>query len=367
MNNKTKNIIISISFISILIGFSIINILTSDKDITYSERRKLQQLPNLTKESVLSGDYFEKLESYLQDQFIWRDNFRFLKAFTNLKLLNQKDNNGIYLIDNNIYQMNYKFNEKSVYNAAQIYNNISSKYFKNNNIYYTIIPDKNYFSSREKEYLSFDYDKMEQIMKDNTENMKYINVMNDLSIDDYYKTDLHWRQDKIIKIADKILSSMGRDKASSNNYDKKEFYPFYGSYYGQGAIKVDPDKLIYLTNSIIENCKVYDIDNNKYRKIYEDEEFNDVDSYNIFLGGPKSILEIENPNSKNNKELYIFRDSFGSSLAPLLINEYSKITLIDLRYISSTLLNEYINPKEDSDVLFMYNALILNDSSVISR
>ncbi len=204
-------------------------------------------------------------------------------------------------------------------------------------------------------------------MKDNTENMKYINVMNDLSIDDYYKTDLHWRQDKIIKIADKILSSMGRDKASSNNYDKKEFYPFYGSYYGQGAIKVDPDKLIYLTNSIIENCKAYDIDNNKYRKIYEDEEFNDVDSYNIFLGGPKSILEIENPNSKNNKELYIFRDSFGSSLAPLLINEYSKIILIDLRYISSRLLNEYINPKEDSDVLFMYNALILNDSSVISR
>ena len=117
MNKKTKNIMISISFMSILIGFSIINILTNDKDITYSERRKLKQLPNLTKESVLSGDYFEKLENYLQDQFILRDDFRYLKAFTNFKLLNQKDNNGIYLIDNNIYQMTYKFNEKSVYKA----------------------------------------------------------------------------------------------------------------------------------------------------------------------------------------------------------------------------------------------------------
>ena len=81
----------------------------------------------------------------------------------------------------------------------------------------------------------------------------------------------------------------------------------------------------------------------------------------------KPILEIENKYSKNNNELYIFRDSFGSSIAPLLASEYSKITLIDLRYVSSTLLEKYLNPKENSDVLFMYNTLILNDSSIISR
>ncbi|MDO4925466.1 MAG: DHHW family protein [Turicibacter sp.] len=367
MNKKTKNIIVSISFISVLIGFSIVNLLIEDKYISYSERRKLKQLPNLTVERLLNGEYFGEIENYLQDQFILRDDFRYLKAFTNFKLLNQKDNSGIYLIDNNIYQMSYKFNEKSVYNAAKIYNKISSKYFKDDNIYYTIIPDKNYFVPKDRGYLSLDYDKMTKIMEDNTENMKYINIMNDLNIDDYYKTDLHWRQDKIIKIADKILLSMGKDKVSSYNYRKKEFYPFYGSYYGQGAIKVEPDKLIYLTNNIMENCKVYDSDNKEYRKIYKDAEFNDVDSYNIFLGGPKAILEIENKYSENNNELYIFRDSFGSSIAPLLVSEYSKITLIDLRYISSTLLEKYLNPKENSDVLFMYNTLILNDSSVISR
>ena len=38
--------------------------------------------------------------------------------------------------------------------------------------------------------------------------------------------------------------------------------------------------------------------------------------------------------SSNDKELVIFRDSFGSSLSPLLVKYYKKITLIDNRYIS---------------------------------
>ena len=42
---------------------------------------------------------------------------------------------------------------------------------------------------------------------------------------------------------------------------------------------------------------------------------------------------IYNENSFNDKELIIFRDSFASSLTPLLIKYYSKITLIDNRYI----------------------------------
>ena len=79
----------------------------------------------------------------------------------------------------------------------------------------------------------------------------------------------------------------------------------------------------------------------------------------MFLSGATPLITIENPQSNSNKELLLFRDSFGSSLAPLLAYNYSKITLIDLRYISEKLLDEYIDFK-NQDVLFIYNTLVLN-------
>lgn len=61
------------------------------------------------------------------------------------------------------------------------------------------------------------------------------------------------------------------------------------------------------------------------------------------------------------KELLLFRDSFGSSIAPLLLENYSKITLIDLRYLSKDILENYIE-FENQDVLFLYSTLVLNQN-----
>ena len=59
--------------------------------------------------------------------------------------------------------------------------------------------------------------------------------------------------------------------------------------------------------------------------------------------------------------MIIFRDSYGSSLIPLFINGYKKITVVDTRYISPKILNNYIDFK-NKDVLFIYGVILLNDS-----
>ena len=49
---------------------------------------------------------------------------------------------------------------------------------------------------------------------------------------------------------------------------------------------------------------------------------------------------------------------------PLLIENYSKITMIDLRYISSDLLGQVdiIDFNENQDVLFLYSTPVINSS-----
>ncbi len=99
---------------------------------------------------------------------------------------------------------------------------------------------------------------------------------------------------------------------------------------------------------------------NKNGKVYDLEKYKtSTDKYNLYLSGPTAIITINNPNLSTKKELILFRDSFGSSIAPLLIENYSKITLIDFRYINKELLKKYIK-FENQDVLFLYSVPVLN-------
>ena len=75
-------------------------------------------------------------------------------------------------------------------------------------------------------------------------------------------------------------------------------------------------------------------------------------------------MTIDNQQSNGNRELIIFRDSFGSSIAPMLLSGYSRITLVDIRYISIDILGEYID-FNGKDVLFLYSTTVLNNSDAI--
>ncbi|WP_312831909.1 DHHW family protein [Sedimentibacter saalensis] len=365
MKNNIKNIVVIVSFIIIIWGFMFANILIPDNEFSFSERRRLITFPNYSLQKLLSGEFVDEFEKYSLDQFIFRDAFRGLKAIGKYYLFNQKDNNNMYIINGIIEKMEYKLDEKSVVNAAEKLNEVYEKYFNGKNVYYAIIPDKSYFIAAENGYLTINYDRMLELMDQNTRNMQYIDLFTVISIEDYYKTDIHWRQEKIIKIADLLLNEMGNDAKLSGSYIEHKLYPFYGSYYGHAALKLQPDSMFYLTNEIIENAVVFDHQSNTFGKVYNLEMFDGMDPYDVFLSGAKPLITVYNEDCKNDKELLLFRDSFGSSIAPLMLEGYSKITLIDLRYISTDLLGNYIDFSQDQDVLFLYNTRILNNSSML--
>ena len=144
----------------------------------------------------------------------------------------------------------------------------------------------------------------------------------------------------------------------SNEYEEKKIIDFKGVYAGQYPIQTSGDTLRILTNKILEECTVYNYEKNVQTKIYDMNKLKAYDKYDIFLSGATALLKIENPNATTNKELIIFRDSYASSLVP---SKYSKITLIDTRYISPKLLLNYIE-FNNQDILFMYSTLVINNS-----
>jgi len=355
VKNKTKNLIITIGFFSLLIFTFFINIAIKDKQISVIERRALSQFPEVSISKLLNGETASKFENYAVDQFVERDFFRNVKAFYSINIYKQKDNNNYFEKDGAIYKMEYPLNKTNVEKNADKFKKICDEYLKNMNVYYAIIPDKNYYLKND-DHLKIDYNLLREIMNKKLVDLKYIDIWDNLKLDDYYKTDLHWKQENLINVADKIQSSMNLLNIK-NNYKKIEVGDFYGTYYVQGNSNVTPDQMYILNNDTINNCTTYNYETKKICDIYNKKETKD--KYDIFLSGATSIIKIENNNAKTDKELLIFRDSFGSSLAPLLVENYRNITLIDLRYVSSNLLRQYIDFKYQ-DVLFIYSTVILN-------
>ena len=330
-----------------------------------AERRKLKQFPELTLETIAEGKFMTEFENYTLDQFPIRDGFRKLKAWVSQNIFRKADNNEIYVTDGYAVKMEYPLKEEALQYAGERFQNIYDKYLKDtgSNIYMSFIPDKNYFLAEDSGHLSFDYNQLYEMMQKEMPYAEYIDITGLLQIEDYYKTDVHWRQEEIVDVAEKIGQAMGI--TLNGSYEKKTLKDdFFGVYFGQSALNLPGEELHYLTNEVLEQCTVYNYENEQILGIYDLEKASGDDSYEIYLSGPVSLLKIENPNAETDKELIVFRDSFGSSLVPLLAEGYKTVTLIDIRYIQSDFLGNFVDFM-DKDVLFLYSAVVLTNSETL--
>ena len=103
---------------------------------------------------------------------------------------------------------------------------------------------------------------------------------------------------------------------------------FYGVYHGQAALPLEPDQLNWLVWEGMEDVVVYSHD--------------------------------------SGTEVPLYRDSFGSSVAPLLIDSYAEITLVDIRYMNPGMVGQFVD-FAGADILMLYSTLILNSSSALRK
>ena len=367
MQKKVKNIAVTFSFLIALAFFvgRCVKMYLNPVETSESERRPLAQFPTeITWESIVDRTSIEKFEDYTVDQFPFREFFRTVKAKFQLNVLGLAENNGLAVKDDYIAKIEPEFTEELVDYSLGRLQYVYDKFLKDNggDKFVAIVPDKNYFLGKEYCYPSPNYEQLKADVQEKLSGMGYIDLFDVLELEDYYRTDTHWSQDKIGAVADKLLAELGAADRVTGDYKENTLYPFYGVYYGQSALQPEPDTITYLTSDILDACTVYDYETGKTSGIYDFEKFEGKDGYDFFLSGTKALLRIDNPNATTDEELIIFRDSFGSSITPLLAEGYKSVYLVDIRYVMPDMLDRFID-FEGKDVLYLYSALILNSKS----
>lgn len=329
-----------------------------------AERRPLEQFPSVSGESLTSGGFMTDFADYAVDQFPLRDSFRTLNAWLTYYLLGKKDNNGIYLSDGYAARMEYPLNESSIANAIQRFTELYEMYLTGCDVRFALVPDKSYYLAQDAGALSLDYDALYERMAGSLPWADLIDLRENLTIDDYYRTDTHWRQERLLPAARAIAESLN---VTVPDFTREQIArPFYGVYYGQAALPMEPDTMYYLTNEVLDNCTVKIHDNGTTAQVLDRTKLDSKDLYDVFLSGGAAVLEITNPAGKAGRELLVFRDSFGSSMVPLLLHDYEKVWVLDTRYVSPAMLGHFVE-FADQDVLFLYSTLILNSSSALRK
>lgn len=351
---KLKNVL-TVSVLAVfLVGGLLFHALLPDGDVSKAERRKLFQLSEIS-----SAD---DLEEYLLDQFPGRDAFRTVKSLWTYYVLGQKDNNGIALQKGFAAKLETELDEKQVQMFIDKFNALQSKFFPDSRTACVVIPDKGYYFQ---DYPKMDYVNMMTMLETGLTNMEVgNNLFSTLSLEDYYTTDSHWRQEELQLVLEELEQILDVELPDISSYEQTVLEGFKGVYHGQAALPMEAENLVYLQNEVTENAIVTGPELKGEQPIYAPEKFDGMDGYDVFLHGAQAVLKLENPLAQTDEELIIFRDSYGSSIAPLLLPVYKSITLVDMRYVNPMMLGQFVD-FHGQDVLLLYSTTLINGAAVL--
>lgn len=231
-----------------------------------------------------------------------------------------------------------------------------------NRVFWAIVPDKGYYL-RSEGWTETDYPLLFDTAASGLEGWQQIDLTGALTREDYYKTDGHWRQESLQGVLDALGGAMGFS-VRLEDFTAHTSTDFIGAYRDRIPAGTAPETITWLTNEATDAARAEDIQNPDDTAVYTESALTTDVPYDLFLHGASPLITVTSPQAATDRELIVFRDSFASALTPLLLGEYRTITLVDIRYLASSLLPQYVT-FTDQDVLFLYSAGVVNRSAML--
>ncbi|MBQ7744723.1 MAG: hypothetical protein IJT85_04035 [Ruminococcus sp.] len=356
----------AVLFVAFIFGLAIWFVVNPKADYSSSEKRYLQQFPETSVDTVLSGEFSEKFETYFADHFPQRNMWVGLNSYYNLGIgLNGR--NGVYnsadgyLINVPVDKENYvrknirvlaEFKEKIGDVPMTVMLAPSTGYIATDKLplIHDSYNDDTYFAETAK---TLGESGVNFVDLRETFKQKYAE-----GVQLYYRTDHHWTTDGAYEGYVKLCEKLGVQPADKDSFAKTAYGGFYGTTYStSGYWLTKPDSITVYDNqeNTDKNITVKiseDGKDNHYGSMFFYNHIDEDDKYPVFLDGNHALTEIQNKNAKNGT-IVVIKDSFSHSLAPFLAENYSKVVLVDLRYYKQSV-SELIKKENPEQVVALY-------------
>lgn len=358
MEKKSQWIQIAI-FLGFITLFFVLNLVTPDRTFSERENRYLQTRPQFTFSSLFSGKFTSTFDTYTSDQFVFRDEWTSLKARCEL-LLDKKKNNGVYLCAGETLLEGFTAPDTGALDTNMDALNTLTK-SAGVPVYFALIPDKSEIyagllpdgapNDSEAQVINDCYAKSE------AENVDMLSPLAAHASEYiFYRTDHHWTGRGAYYGYAALTASMGRTPKSLSDYSQETVSEeFYGTTYSASGFSwVAPDSLsVWVPEPDGLNVINYPVGEPTAGTLYDYNFLEKKDKYSFFLGGNTPLVTIRT-GKEDAPSLLVIRDSYADSLVPYLLDDFSELHLIDLRYYRAGL-SEYIKNNAVDAVLVMYS------------
>lgn len=379
-------------FSAVLLALPIATIAMPKQVKSENENRTLAKFPTLVDEykwekAETVGDYFsafkwkylndrtgkafkDDFETYFCDHIVGRESW--VKVCNKLQTLAGKQEiNGVYTKNGQMIQTFKDYDKQGVDEALAAINLFAERH-ADMPVSIMIAPTAQEFLnaqipgymglSSEKAFIESVYGKLSNIST--IDCTSYLSGHSDEYI--YYRTDHHWTSLGAYYAYTAAANTMGYTPYGLSAFNiETASNSFKGTLYSSTLNES-------ITNDVIEYYHLKDgdhvvklsttDDNGKQIEndsLYFREYLEVKDKYSSFTGSNSPVVTIET-DVDNGKSLLLIKDSYAHSLVPFLANHYSKITMVDLRYINTDL-NYVVDIDSYSRTMFMYNAITFAD------
>lgn len=346
---------IFLAFIGI---FFILNLVLPDKDFSQNENRKLQAAPQFTFSRLFEGKFTVEFEEYVTDQFAFRDGWTSLKARCEL-LIGKDANKGIYLCEDE--RLIEAFEEPNMEDIDHSLSSIEALAQSSNvPLYFALIPSSAEIYSEflptgapnhsQKELIDYAYS---YLSCDTVDMYSALAAHKDEDI--FYRTDHHWTTLGAYYGYTAVCEAMSIEPKPLSGYTRKEVTDsFLGTTFSSSGFRwVKPESIhsyVEQGEAVITN---YPDGAPVEGSLYVESFLEVKDKYAYFYGGNTPLLTIDTGNEEL-PSLLIVRDSYMDSMSPYLMEHFSTIHIVDLRYYRTSL-KGYIAANDIDNILVCYS------------
>ena len=360
---KVQEKLVGIIFILTLFLFLIINVIVPDREKSVQENRMLATKPKFRLSSLISGDYDEKFEAYMDDQFVGRDMWRKLKVTVD-RIGGSRLENGVYIGTNGqlleqieVADENHlAANIKAIKSFSESQSKIPVRMM--------LVPDAANVLNHSLPALAKPEDQTQMfsmVRKDLGDSVEWIDVSTELNKHKtekiYYKTDHHWTTLGAFYAFQAAAPSLGIEGDLSGKYVSyavsDSFNGMFASTSGVNLGEKEQIDIYVPTEEDTDLIVDYVDEGKRSTSLYDSSKLKEKDQYTVFLGGNSSLLDIRTV-STSTKRLLLVKDSFANSFIPVLTEYYREIVVVDPRYYRGSFY-DLMDSYRISEVLFLYS------------
>ncbi|MCD7730914.1 MAG: hypothetical protein LUI05_05400 [Oscillospiraceae bacterium] len=359
-----SSVIICIAFFAVLIVLPVVTIALPKKSFSDIENKSLQSMPSFSVKTLFNRTFTDDIESYISDHFVGRTSWIKIKSGFEA-ILGKKEQNGIYILEDRLIEkideLDYDEIDKSIAaidtfakdNDVPVYMMLvptSAEFYKNQ------LPD--YMPNLDqRQFIEYVYDKLD-------DSISLIDVYPEMAANAgeyiYYRTDHHWTSLGAYIAYAAASRKMGYTPLEYSEYNiEHASTEFQGTFYSKTLCdNIEKDTIDFYSSVVgekpvtVEVSQVIGEEPEIYDSMYFREYLNVKDKYSAFLGQNAPVVTIKTDNDGG--RLLIIKDSYAHCYAPFLAENYSEITLLDMRYIQISY-KSVVNVSDYDQVLFLYN------------